>query len=77
MSKTGKSGKSSRQADKTVLFYTCLKKCISQENICELCALYKDSMESTLCKDALVFAPVKPLYYGQFHNTTPPESWAA
>ena len=36
------------------------------------CAFRVRSDPTSLCKDALVFAPPKPLYYGQIQSTMPP-----
>ena len=56
-------------AVKPAYFYICLKKCSSFKDSCVFCALKAGRAVPSLCKDALVFAPPEPVYYGQIKHT--------
>ena len=64
-----KSGKSSGHAVILYLFYRCLRICSYTTNVCALCDFNADRNAASLCKDALVLHPSKPVYYGQIQNT--------
>ena len=64
-----KSGKSSGHAVILYLFYRCLRICSYTTNVCALCDFNADRNAASLCKDALVLPPSKPVYYGQIQNT--------
>ena len=64
-----KSGKSSGHAVILYLFYRCLRICSCATNVCALCDFNADRNAASLCKDALVLRPSKPVYYGQIQNT--------